>query len=180
MVRVAPAIFEQWLIETIEGLAAPLCHMNALGSCKFALAAGANLVLMAQFDAKQFISAIGKYSVTWITSVPTMMAMVVREPEALAAIDRSKVHYVRMGSAPANQRLYDAVHKAFSSAAIAGGYGTTEAGPVVFGPTKERPLPGGDALGWPQTGGFGVHRQTKGAATDMFYLTPLRHISTLP
>src|SRR5229473_1933365 len=24
------------------------------------------------------------------------------------------------------------------------------------------------------------HRQTKGAATDMFYLTPPRHISTLP
>ena len=24
------------------------------------------------------------------------------------------------------------------------------------------------------------HRQTKGAVTDMFYLTPPRHISTLP
>jgi hypothetical protein len=24
------------------------------------------------------------------------------------------------------------------------------------------------------------HRRTKGAATDMFYLTPPRHISTLP
>jgi hypothetical protein len=24
------------------------------------------------------------------------------------------------------------------------------------------------------------HRQTKGAATDMFYLMPPRHISTLP
>jgi acyl-CoA synthetase (AMP-forming)/AMP-acid ligase II len=133
-------------------VAAPLFHMNALGSCKFALAAHASLVLMAQFDARQFISAIGKYGVTWITSVPTMMAMVVRESEALAAIDPSNVRYVRMGSAPANQQLYDAVHRVFPNAAMAGGYGTTEAGPVVFGPTKDRALPGGDALGWPQSG----------------------------
>lgn len=133
-------------------VAAPLFHMNALVSCKFAFAAHASLVLVAQFDARQFISAIGQFGVTWITSVPTMMAMVVREPQALAVIDTSKVRYVRMGSAPANRQLYDAVHKAFPNAAMAGGYGTTEAGPVVFGPTKALPLPGGDALGWPQAG----------------------------
>jgi acyl-CoA synthetase (AMP-forming)/AMP-acid ligase II len=133
-------------------VAAPLFHMNALISCKFAVAAHASLVLMAQFDARGFIRAIGEHGVTWITSVPTMMAMVVREADAIAAVDTSKVRYVRMGSAPATQQLYDAVHQAFPNAAVAGGYGTTEAGPVVFGPTKDRPLPGGDALGWPQPG----------------------------
>ena len=133
-------------------VAAPLFHMNALISCKFALAAHASLVLMAQFDVRGFIAAIGQHGVTWITSVPTMMAMVVRESDALAAIDTSKVRYVRMGSAPATQQLYDAVHHAFPYAAVAGGYGTTEAGPVVFGPTKERALSGGDGLGWPQPG----------------------------
>jgi long-chain acyl-CoA synthetase len=131
-------------------VAAPLFHMNALISCKFAIAAHASIVLMAQFDARDFTAAIGKYAVTWITSVPTMMAMVVRETDALAAIDGSKVRYVRMGSAPATQQLHDAVHRAFPNAAVAGGYGTTEAGPVVFGPTEGRALPGGDALGWPQ------------------------------
>ena len=133
-------------------VAAPLFHMNALISCKFAVAAHASIVLMAQFDARNFTAAIGKYGVTWITSVPTMMAMVVRETDALTAIDGSKVRYVRMGSAPATQQLYDAVHLAFPNAAVAGGYGTTEAGPVVFGPTEGRVLPGGDALGWPQPG----------------------------
>lgn len=130
-------------------VAAPLFHMNALISAKFALAAHASLVLLPQFDAKNFIGAIGTFGVTWVTSVPTMMAMVVREAEALAAIDTSKVRYVRMGSAPATHQLYDAVHMAFPNASVAGGYGTTEAGPIVFGPVPGKTMPGGDALGWP-------------------------------
>ncbi|MEI2417978.1 class I adenylate-forming enzyme family protein [Orrella sp. JC864] len=130
-------------------VAAPLFHMNALVSCKFALCAHASLVLMPQFDARRFLQAIDRHDVTWITSVPTMMAMVVRESEALAAMDTSRVRYVRMGSAPATQQLYDAVHAAFPNATIAGGYGTTEAGPIVFGPTEGRALPPGGGLGWP-------------------------------
>lgn len=133
-------------------VAAPLFHMNALISCKFAFAAHARLVLLPQFDALQFIEAIGKFAVTWVTSVPTMMAMVVRHAKELAAIDTSRVRYVRMGSAPATRQLYDAVHAAFSNANVAGGYGTTEAGPIVFGPVAGRALPEGGGLGWPLDG----------------------------
>lgn len=133
-------------------VAAPLFHMNALISAKFAVTAHASFVLMPQFDAKQFIRAIGKFGVTWITSVPTMMAMVVRETATLAEIDTTKVRYVRMGSAPATEQLYGAVHRAFPNAAVAGGYGTTEGGPTVFGPAPGRPLPDGNALGWPLPG----------------------------
>ena len=39
-----------------------------------------------------------------------------------------------MGSAPLTQSLIDQVRAAFPKAAISNGYGTTEAGPVVFGP----------------------------------------------
>ena len=130
-------------------VAAPLFHMNALGSCKFALAAGASLVLLPQFEAKTFVRAIGEFGVTWITSVPTMMAMVVREADALAQIDTSGVHYVRMGSAPATPQLYAAVQAAFPNASLAGGYGTTESGPISFGPVAGKALPGDGGLGWP-------------------------------
>ena len=133
-------------------VAAPLFHMNALISAKFAVTAHASFVLMPQFDTKHFIQALGKYEVTWITSVPTMMAMVIRETEALAAIDTTKVRYVRMGSAPATEQLYEAVRRAFPNAAVAGGYGTTEGGPTVFGPAPGRMLPNGNALGWPLPG----------------------------
>ena len=39
-----------------------------------------------------------------------------------------------MGSAPITQALIDQVRAVFPKAAISNGYGTTEAGPVVFGP----------------------------------------------
>ena len=39
-----------------------------------------------------------------------------------------------MGSAPITQSLIDQVRAVFPKAAISNGYGTTEAGPVVFGP----------------------------------------------
>lgn len=130
-------------------VAAPLFHMNALISAKFAMAAHASLVLLPQFNAINFIAAIGELGVTWVTSVPTMMAMVLRESDALAAIDTSKVRYVRMGSAPATHQLYDAVHAAFPNAFVGGAYGTTEGGAMVFGPKAGKTMPGGDALGWP-------------------------------
>ncbi|OWT73495.1 MULTISPECIES: class I adenylate-forming enzyme family protein [unclassified Achromobacter] len=133
-------------------VAAPLFHMNALASVKFALAGHASVVLLPQFETLQFIDAIGRHGVTWVTSVPTMMAMVVKEKEALSRIDTSKVHYVRMGSASASASLYDAVKQAFPNASLAGGYGTTEAGPIVFGPVPGKSLPGGGGLGWPLPG----------------------------
>ena len=68
---------------------------------------------------RQFIEAIGEFAVTWVTSVPTMMAMVVRHAKELAAIDTSRVRYVRMGSAPATRQLYAAVHAAFPNASVA-------------------------------------------------------------
>ena len=39
-----------------------------------------------------------------------------------------------MGSAPVSQSLMQALHRALPKAAITNAYGTTEAGPVVFGP----------------------------------------------
>jgi long-chain acyl-CoA synthetase len=132
--------------------AAPLFHMNALTNCKFALAAHAKLVLMPQFEALAFIAALERHQVTWITSVPTMMAMVVREEAALAQVKTERVNFVRMGSAPATEQLYQAVARAFPNATLAGGYGTTEAGPIVFGPTQGRKVPPGGGLGWPLPG----------------------------
>ena len=56
-------------------VAAPLFHMNALGIAKLALAAGASMVLLPQFNARRYVEAIGRFKVTWVTSVPTMLAL---------------------------------------------------------------------------------------------------------
>jgi acyl-CoA synthetase (AMP-forming)/AMP-acid ligase II len=133
-------------------IAAPLFHMNGLGTLKFALAAGATVILLPQFETRHYIEAIARFSATWLTAVPPMLAMMFREKTLLEATDVSSVSAIRMGSAPVGERLMAQIRAAFPNARVVNVYGTTEAGPIVFGPDPQgRPKPDA-ALGWPQQG----------------------------
>src|SRR5262245_43629108 len=81
-------------------IAAPLYHMNALALAKLACAAHATIVLLPQFIARAFIEAIERYRCTWLTAVPPMIAMMLRERDLLARVDLSSVEFIRLGSAP--------------------------------------------------------------------------------
>ena len=115
-------------------IAAPLYHMNALALAKLACAAQATIVLLPRFEARSYIEAISRYRPTWLTAVPPMIAMMLREEEALAEADLSSVEFVRMGSAPVSASLMAATRKAFPKAVVTNAYGTTESGMIVFGP----------------------------------------------
>jgi len=132
-------------------VAAPLFHMNAIGISKVAIAAGATIVLMPQFNARKYVEAIGRFKITSLTSVPTMLALALREHEALAQTDLSSIETVRTGSAPITQSLVDEIKRVFPKAPILIGYGTTESGPIAFGarPGLDKP---DLALGWPLPG----------------------------
>ncbi len=123
-------------------VAAPLYHMNGLAMCQTTFSHGDTVVLLPQFTTRGYIEAAAKHRVAFLTSVPTMIAMLLREKELLAKADLSAVEAVRMGSAPITQSLVDQTRAAFPQAQIGNGYGTTEAGPVVFGPhPKGLPTP---------------------------------------
>jgi long-chain acyl-CoA synthetase len=94
-------------------VAAPFFHMNALGLAKFVIAAGATMVLLPQFHARHYVEAIGRFKVTSLSSVPTMLALALREHETLAQTDLSSVENVRTGSAPITQSLIDEIKQAF-------------------------------------------------------------------
>jgi acyl-CoA synthetase (AMP-forming)/AMP-acid ligase II len=115
-------------------VAAPLYHMNGLAMCQTTFAQGDTVVLLPQFTASGYIEAAARHKVAFLTSVPTMIAMVMRERALLARTDLSAVEAVRMGSAPLTQALIDQTRTVFPKALITNGYGTTESGPVVFGP----------------------------------------------
>jgi long-chain acyl-CoA synthetase len=115
-------------------IAAPLYHMNALALAFLALAARATTVLMPAFNARNYIRAIDTYRCTWLTSVPPMIAMMMQERDLLSQTDLSSVRYVRMGSAPVSGALLDQIHALLPNAKVINAYGTTEGGPVVFGP----------------------------------------------
>jgi acyl-coenzyme A synthetase/AMP-(fatty) acid ligase len=140
----------------IEGrkvlIAAPLFHMNGLFSAKLVMLNGGTIVLMTAFTAKGYIRAIGRQRVAMITSVPTMLALVMRETAELARTDLSCVATAITGSAPSTAEFFADMHRLFPKAETANSWGTTESGPIAFGPhPKGVPKPLG-ALGYPRKG----------------------------
>lgn len=115
-------------------IAAPMYHMNGLALTQLASAAHATVVLLPQFTALEYIDAIERHRCTWLTGVPPMMAMMLREKDRLARADLSSVQFIRMGSAPVSESLMAGLKSAIPRASITNAYGTTEGGPVVFGP----------------------------------------------
>jgi long-chain acyl-CoA synthetase len=115
-------------------VAAPLAHMNASFTVQYTLAAGATVVLMPSFDAAAYAQAIHTHGITALSGVPTMLVLLLRELAARPELETSRVEVVTSGSAPATQALLDAVQAQFPNALIDYGYGTTEGGPVPFGP----------------------------------------------
>lgn len=133
-------------------VAAPMFHMNATMSVKSALFAGASIVLLPTFSAMDYARAIDRFQVTWLTSVPTMLAMVAKERDRLGGLDFSSVSDVTMGSAPLTKALVDKVQAMFPKARISNSYGTTEGGPTPFGPHPDRLPRPAISVGYPAAG----------------------------
>jgi len=92
------------------------------------------VILLPQFTTQLYLKAIEDYRCTWLTAVPPMIAMMLNDKERFAVTDLSSVEYLRMGSAPVSQSLMKTIHWALPGAVVTNAYGTTEGGPVVFGP----------------------------------------------
>ncbi len=71
-----------------------------------------------------------------------MYALMVRERDLIERLDLGSVRGVSIGSAPLTDALLAQVQEMLPNARIENGYGTTEAGPAVFGPHPDgRPRP---------------------------------------
>ena len=79
--------------------------MNALSMCQVTLNNGGTIVLLPSFTARGYIDAASRYQVHALTAVPTMIAMMLREHDAMAAADLSSVQSLRVGSAPLSGQL---------------------------------------------------------------------------
>jgi long-chain acyl-CoA synthetase len=133
-------------------IAAPLFHMNGLFSAKLVMINGGTIVLMTSFTARGYIRAIDRQRVDMVTSVPTMLALVMRETEELAKADLGCVTIAVTGSAPSTPEFFEQMHSLFPNAETANSWGTTESGPIGFGPHPDgiaKPL---GALGYPRKG----------------------------
>jgi acyl-CoA synthetase (AMP-forming)/AMP-acid ligase II len=111
--------------------------MNGLSTAHAALAQHDSVVLLPRFSGRSYIDAIARYRCTTITAVPPMMAMMLQERDLLRRTDVSSVTTIRMGSAPVSAALHESLRGLFPHAQILNVFGTTESGPITFGPHPE-------------------------------------------
>lgn len=130
-------------------LAQPLFHMNGLFMAKRAFSIHGLLVILPGFDVDSYVDALARYRITILTAVPTMFARIVKDPARLRGRDFSSLKRVMLGSAPMTLDLLERIRRAFPGTQITHGYGTTEAGPAVFGPHPDGIPAPGLALGYP-------------------------------
>jgi long-chain acyl-CoA synthetase len=113
---------------------APLYHMNGLFNLTVALANRMQVILLPRFDARRFLETVARYRCSFLSGIPTMYALMVRERDLVERLDLGSVRDVSIGSAPLTDALLAQIHAMFPNAQIENGFGTTEAGPSVFGP----------------------------------------------
>ncbi len=118
-------------------VAHPLYHKNAMLGTKGAFLFGGRIVMMERFEPARFVEAIGRFGVTKVHTVPTMMARILADRDLLARCRQDTVQEVHMGSAPVSRKLFDEVCAAFPRAYVRVSYGVTEAGPMQFGEHPE-------------------------------------------
>ncbi|HIG41079.1 MAG: class I adenylate-forming enzyme family protein [bacterium] len=114
-------------------VAAPLYHMNAILMLFMFLYSGGKVVLLPRFDAKLYLQAIDTYAVNSITGIPTMLAMMLRERDLIEELDLTTVTSISIGSSPLSETVANQASAIFPNASISNGYGTTEAGALMFG-----------------------------------------------
>jgi len=121
---------------------APLYHMNGLFNITVALAKRIQVILLPRFDARRFLEVSAQHRCTVLSGIPTMFALMVRERDLIERLDFGSVRDITIGSAPLTDALLKQVHELFPNALVKNGFGTTEAGPAVFGPhPHNRPRP---------------------------------------
>ncbi|WP_028923888.1 class I adenylate-forming enzyme family protein [Pseudonocardia acaciae] len=132
-------------------LAQPLFHMNGLVTVALALLSADTVILQPAFAAGPYAAAIEHYAVDTVAAVPTMWVRTLREAEAGRA-DLSSVRTLTLGSAPTSDELIARTRALLPECRVSLSYGTTEAGPAVFGPHPDGLPTPPRALGYPLPG----------------------------
>ena len=113
---------------------APLYHMNGLFFTTVALATRVTVISLPRFETRRYLETVARHRCTVLSGIPTMFALMVRERALIRELDLSAVQEVHIGSAPLTDALLGQIQRLFPVGKLENGYGTTEAGPAVFGP----------------------------------------------
>jgi long-chain acyl-CoA synthetase len=118
------------LRESLVGLhAGPLYHAAA-GSRVFTnTVLGATHVVIPRFTVKGVLEAIQEHRITFVSMVPTMMTMILNEPD-LGRYDLSSLELIGYGGAPMPVATLEALMRRLPKVRFAQAYGMTELSPA--------------------------------------------------
>lgn len=121
-------------------LAAPMYHVAGLSALTSSLFTGREVYLLPQFEAGQWLRAVGEHRITHAFVVPAMLAMLLRHPDFDTA-DLSSLELLTYGAAPMPPAvLREAVERFPDNVGFCGAYGQTETNSTVavLGPEDHR------------------------------------------
>jgi acyl-CoA synthetase (AMP-forming)/AMP-acid ligase II len=110
--------------------AAPMFHLAAIGSWVSGCLVGSTNVIVPMFTPAAVMAAISEHEVTDTLLVPTMIQMLVDDPN-VGDSDLSSLAKLIYGASPISESLLERARKVFPSAGFIQGYGMTEMSPMV-------------------------------------------------
>jgi long-chain acyl-CoA synthetase len=132
--------------------AVPLYHKNAMaGAIKPLLHAGGSVVILPNFEPRRFLETLARYRCTQAGGVPAVFTRLLQHRDLIETLDFSALRSLKLGSAPVQEELMEAVKEAFGCD-VGESYGLTEGGPVMIGPPLDgRKVPFGSCgVAWPE------------------------------
>jgi acyl-coenzyme A synthetase/AMP-(fatty) acid ligase len=112
-------------------ITSPFAHMNGLSSLETLLMAGASIALVNIFNPLNSLALIDSLKIQVITGTPTALARILNED--FIKYNLTSVKKIVVSSAPITNSLANKIKLHFNNASLKITYGSTEAGPGLFG-----------------------------------------------
>lgn len=133
--------FDERLVHLHSG---PLFHLAAAGRVVTTAVVGGRHVVVPRFTPAIAIAAIAREGVTVATFVPTMLTMILEEPE-VAGLNLSSLRLISYGASPMPETTLRRSMERFPGVSFAQSYGMTELSPVATMLTPADHAPGAPA-----------------------------------
>src|SRR5690606_13686947 len=109
---------------------APMFHLADGAAWAAQTALGGTHVMVPAFDPVAVLSAFSEHQITTTLLVPTMIGMLVNQPDA-GSYDLSSLRHMIYGASPISEPVLEKAMKLFPNAGFVQAYGMTELSPVA-------------------------------------------------
>jgi len=130
-ITVMTCVAEEFFRKATQALALPLFHIGSISIVNSCFATGSTLVIPPPFNPKTMMAAIEKHQIELVALVPTMIRMILDDPD-FKNYDLTSLKSIRYGGSPIDETLLLRTRKELPWADLMQIYGQTEGFSVTF------------------------------------------------